>query len=146
MYSYIVAMSYDREKVRDKIIAASEKIIEHIVKLLYYPDSSDCDHWKEEIYSFLPRVYKLKGSKKYPSKKFIFEALSGHDDAIETFTNPVINQYGDPQIDVSDSNLVSAIQSYQIYLSEVLSAQGYASPSEVYEMLDNIVDKYSRRR
>lgn len=143
MYRYIVAMSFDREKVRDILISSSEKIIEHLIKILYYPNSDNVDHWKIEVYSFLNRVPKLKGSNKWPSKKFILSSISGYNDAIEAFTNPVIHKYGTPETNIPDSEIVKAIESYQDYLSSILSAQGYILDSDIYSKIDDIVSKYS---
>ena len=56
----------------------------------------------------------------------------------------VVEDYGKPVVDVSSSNIESALVEYQIYLAKELSSHGMIHKDEAYNVLDKIVQKYSK--
>ncbi len=144
MYRYIVAMSLNRERLKQQFEDASKPIVQHMIKLLYYPDSSDYSHWKQEIYSFLNDTYKMKGSNKWPSEKFIFTYLQAYNDAIDGGTRKIISKYGNPHSNVSIEDILKAVLEYEKFAAESLSQTGNIYSDELYVKLDEIVNKYSK--
>lgn len=51
----------NKSQVRQDIVNVEGKIIEHLLKCFLYKDSTNnLNHWKQEIFSFLYEVPKLK--------------------------------------------------------------------------------------
>lgn len=144
MKMYIRVMSsYDKD-IRRKIIDSSDKVIEHLVKLILYPDTEYVNGWKQEVYSFLHRIDKTKRNKRYPSYKFILEALSTHLDTIHGYKMCVVDEMQECKVNplpFSDYDVTNMCKKYMDWLSHQLSDNGYVTQKEVYTWIDsNIID------
>ena len=67
----ILGFSRRKSDIAAMIEENTREIIQHLIKLWLYSDAETCNHWKQEVYGFLYQVPRLKGSNKFPSKKFI---------------------------------------------------------------------------
>ena len=143
MYKLILGISEYQNKIYDKLTTASEHIDEHIIKLLYYSDSSYVEHWKAEIFAFLHKIDKLKGRNKWPKSKFIKEALSTHNDMLHEYGLLVKEEESElaPRY-ISDDTILLAVNDYQNWLAEQLSIKGIVLHSEVCAKLDEIIKNY----
>lgn len=138
MKIYIRAMSDKKEVIYRRISDPSDKIIEHIVKLLLYPDSQYCNHWKQEIYSFLNRIPTLKNNGKYPKADWIYRALTIYNDQIDVIVSDVKEEYSSLHAkDISIQEITYSIEEYQKWLANELSSKGRVKSQEVYQALDN---------
>ena len=145
MYRYIVGMADTKSEIGRLVAAASEQIDLHIIKLLLMPESNDANHWKQEIYSFLRNVNRLKSSKKWPEFDFLLERISCHEDIVENLRFLVEQDYPAAlQSNVSNNDIIKAFQEYHHFLAAGLSSKGVIGRQDCYDVLDNIVDKYSK--
>ena len=140
MYIYIRSMSEEQSRIYDKLTNASDKIVEHIVKLILYPDAQEYNHWKGEIFSFLWKVDKLKGKNKYPSEKFLYKALSTHTDNVEVYLDVIKHMYKDQPRNISTELATECVDLYMSWLAVNFSSKGSVRPDDVYVKLDKIVE------
>ena len=146
MYRYIKAMSEERRTIHNRLVDRSDVINEHIIKLLLFPDSSDRDHWKQEIVNALPRIQKMKGTNKFPSASFIQEGLSTFNDSVSSYIRTIEDDYRTlSPVPVGQRDIVRALQWYQSYLAKELSKNGSILRTEAYFILDDIVSTYSKK-
>lgn len=140
MYIYIRGMSEYQSKIYDKLTDAADKIVEHIVKLALFPNCiEEANHWKREIFSFLWKIDKLKGKNKYPSEKFIYNALSVHTDNIEVYMDVISNDFKEAPSSVSVKSMTDCVDSYMHWAAHTLSATGRLQSSEIYAKLDELL-------
>lgn len=145
MKMYIFAMSEYKKEIYRKLTSASEQINEHIIRLLLFPHCKYENHWKNEIYSFLFRIDRLKGKNKWPSAKFIKEALAVHNDILQNYVLPVIEQESEfTAANIPLSTIEAAINEYQDWLADNLSKSGIVSLADVHTKLDEILKKYQK--
>lgn len=139
MYIYIRSMSEAQTEIYRDIRNASDKITEHILKILMYPDSPYVDHWMHEIWAFLHIVKKLKGRNKWPKASFIKKALSTGNDMIPQFIMLVTDEESelDP-IWVDSNDALKCIEQYQDWLASELSSSGIVVQSSVKSKLKEI--------
>lgn len=145
MYRYIRAMSREKRKIEDHVCDKASEIDEHIMKLLLYPKSKSCDHWKAEIYGFLNHVYKLKPTHKFPKYKDILTWLRVNNDMLDKFVSRVIEDESDliPE-DVDIETLTRCIEQYQEWLATQLSEEGLVTKNAVYCKLNEIANLKER--
>lgn len=140
MFKYIRSMAESQSRIHDKLADASDQINLHIAKLVLFGDSEYASHWKQEIFAFLHRVDRLKGSKKWPKEKMIMRALSTHDDTAEQYMMLALDDESSlaasPTVTVSD--IERAFLRYHAWLARELSANGMIKRSDTYAELDNI--------
>lgn len=142
MYLYIRSMSEVKHEIYRKIVDQSDMIVEHLMKILLFPNSEYIHHWQSEIYSFLPRVKKLRNTKKWPSKKFILEALSTNNDMLDTFIWQSIEEESELTPEYLDAeDALPYIEEYMDWLADQLSSHGGASPEGVRQKLEEIRQK-----
>lgn len=141
MYRYIVAMSYDREKIRDILISGGKQTALHLTKLVVFPNASTHNHWKKEVYNFLHDVSRLKGSNKYPKEKFIFDAISGWDDVADNLIIEVQDEEQDlvPDHNVDARKLEAMLLAYHKWAAHKLSTNGILTRNEVYAKIDELL-------
>lgn len=140
MYIYIRSMSEAQNKIYDKLTDASDNIVEHIVKLILYPNAQEVNHWKREIFSFLWKVDKLKGKNKYPSEKFIYNALSTHTDNLGVYLDVIQDEYSDTPQSISVETAERCVDEYMKWVASNLSVTGGLKSKEVYAKLDSIIE------
>lgn len=140
MYIYIRGMSEHRSKIYDNLVAASEQVDLHIIKLMMYPKSDSYDHWIHEIWSFLHKVDRLRGTHKYPKYKFIYHALSVHNDIVDNLMKLVVSEEGkSPQVQCSESSVLRVLTDYQSWASNELSSSGILLPDSVRSKLEELL-------
>lgn len=139
MKLYIRGFSRNQDYEYDKIADMSDQIDEHIIRLLIFPHNFYEEHWMKEIWKFLYRVHKLKGKNKYPSKKFIFDALSGNMDIIENLIPAVKTKENNltPE-DAKLEDILYVADGYHKWLSERLSTKGAVLVEDVIEILTKL--------
>lgn len=116
----------------------TRELIEHLIKLWIFPNAEDCNHWKQEVYNFLYRVPRLKGSNKFPSKKFILHnTIDVNADNISALLRIVISDYTNryEQRRSTYSTMEERILLYFDWLAEELSTSGKVARADVYAKL-----------
>jgi hypothetical protein len=140
MYLYIRGAARYRDKIYDQITDASDQIDEHLVRLIIYPDNPAKSHWIHEIWSFLHRIHKLKGSKKYPKVAFIEDALNCGNDIIPNIVATVKDMEPDlTPVDVTEDQILHIFTAYQHWLATELSNHGVVNESDVKEVITNLL-------
>lgn len=140
MYIYIRGVARSRDVVYDKIADAADQIDEHLVRLMLYPDSEYVDHWVQEIWAFLHRVHRLKGSNKFPKAQFIEDALSCGNDIIPNIIQSVKDMESDlSPTDIQEIDVYNVFTQYKSWLASKLSMDGIVSKSEVQAKLRELI-------
>lgn len=143
MKIYIRSMSEYQSKIYDNLVSASNQVNMHLIRLLLYPDSRFVDHWMHEIWSFLYRVDKLKGSNKYPKAKFIRNALAVHNDTVENYIAVVKDLESELEpADVNIEDVIKLIEQYQAWIAEQLSKQGVVLQNDVKHALKSFTAQH----
>ena len=95
MFRYIVGMSEAKSKIHDQIASVAYELDRHLLKLILYPGTAHQSHWSKEIAGFLNHVPKMKGSNKYPSSRFIYDAISIYEDSLADMKRTLVKDYND---------------------------------------------------
>ena len=141
MYIYIRSMSEAQKVVYDDIRNVGYKIVEHLIKLVLFPEAQERHHWEKEIIAMLHSVSKVKSNNKYPKYKFILDALQTRNDTIDALILYVKDEESDlTSRDISSSVIENAIVKYQEWLARELSMNGVIIPQAAYAQLEEIVD------
>lgn len=139
MKIYIRAMSeYDRD-IRRQLVDNSKQVYQHLIKIILYPDSEYVNGWKQEIWSFIHDVDRTKRNKKFPSYKFILNALSTNLDILDNYKKIVLMKMKNSDIvpkNVPDSEISSIITKYAEWLASNLSQSGLVLDDDVYDWID----------
>jgi hypothetical protein len=142
MFIYVSAMSKSKKEIANAIEDRSDLIFINICKLLLYQHSAYCDHWKHEIYGFMPRMKKLKKTNKLPSKEFISSImLDNLDGTVFQYVAEAIADEDDYNYDdsISDKVVQEVCEKYAIWLSEKLSTTGFVTHAEVKAKLSELM-------
>ena len=145
MYRYIRAMAAQRSQLKLLILQSSGQIVEHILKILMFPNVTTTNHWESEIYAFLPRIQKVKGSNKLPGENFILDALTSYNDNLKIFIPSILeseSEFTPADLDLRVAE--QAIYEYQKWLAHELATFGSVTPNSVKNELNSIIEKYSR--
>lgn len=135
--------AYDRHKIEDMLVNKSPEIVEHLIKIYLYPDDVNTNHWKDEIYSFINRVPKIKFNNKFPSSKFIYEKTYGvWWDTIPNMIKKVVSEYGDYHINYNIGDILDFCSRYFNWLSRELSSNGLILKKNVYSTIDELLVDY----
>lgn len=140
MYIYISAMSKSQSRIYDAIASASEQINIHIAKILLFPNSEHVDHWMHEIWSFLPRISRLKGTNKLPKPSMIRRALTEENDALNSYL--IIAQDLEDTlepVDVPLSKYTHVVEEYQNWLCQILSTSEQVRQVDVKAKLRELI-------
>lgn len=124
----------------NKLEDVSSEVMEHFIKLMIFPYSRNCNHWKQEIAAFLHKVPVLKSSKKYPSydeiMKHIYYAWA---DATTNWIDQMVIDYPNEKILPVTYEVVSeCMYIYFDWLSRELSKSGLVAKQRIYDKLDEI--------
>ena len=143
MKQIILGMSQKDSFIRDKLIADSEPMIEHLIKLMLYPNTEWCRGWRTEVRKFIPKVDKLKRTNKFPPEEFIMKAFSTHFDVLDTYAKVIVDdmEFDGCQVvpeNVSNAEMLEKVTAYCRWLSIKLSTEGFVSNKEVHEVLESI--------
>jgi len=55
----IFEMAYERKVARERVRNIADILLEHLLKLIVFPESVHADHWKNEVFSFIENVNKI---------------------------------------------------------------------------------------
>ena len=125
--------------IKRRLVDNSEQVMWHMVKIAVSTHEDSYNHWRQEIYSFLSRVPKIKSGKRYPSFKFIYDAIwEVWGDSFDTFIRQAYGEYGDETRAVDVADITKRAERYFRWLSEELSAKGAVTPSSVYSKLGEL--------
>lgn len=139
----ILGFAYSRSKIAEDLEANVRSIIRHLIKLWRYPHAAEVNHWRQEVYSFLYEVGRLKGSNKYPSVEFIMKnTYNVNKSDIPKWFNGVSRTYDGKfeSLDIRDDvDLMNKrIKEYFEWLADALSTDGYVFPEDVYSKLKEL--------
>lgn len=145
---YLTELADSKQQIRNDIVHEENNIIEHLLKCFLYKNSTgDYNHWKKEIYSFLNRIPKLRGSNKFPShnilKKFTIDRFGDvlKDWIPHDIRAMVVDGY--PKIeDYNIEELYNAIIDYYEWLIKELSSNGKVENIQVYNKIDELTNKF----
>ena len=62
MRIFVTEFAESKKEIERELKPKTENIIEHLFKLYLVPEHTAVNHWKQEIYSFLHTIDKLKGN------------------------------------------------------------------------------------
>lgn len=142
-------MSENKSQIRQDIVNVEGKIIEHLLKCFLYKDSTNnLNHWKQEIFSFLYEVPKLKNTKKFPSYKLLYSfTIERIYDTLLDRIEPRIKNLefkGYPKVNnYNKKDLYNAILEYYNWLIKELSKTGFVESKSVFNKIDEIIQKYN---
>ena len=130
-----------RADLADSLESNVREIIKHLIKLWIYPEDVNVHHWKQEIYNFLHKVPKLRGSKKYPTEAFILKnTIDVNYKDIDHLVYIVMSNHMNKQIliyDVSDEMKESIVEYFE-WLAKNLSTYGEVSRVDLYNKLKRL--------
>ena len=136
-------------EIRARLYDKTPITVEHIAYLCIDPNNINRNHWMSEIYSFINNVGILKSSKKFPSKKFIYD--SSYGDSRDVFTNEkfmtkfinAIIKKENFSTDLTVFDIMTIVDNkcveYFQWLAEVLSETGFVDIAEVIEEINTII-------
>ena len=150
---FINEFAVSRQQLQDKLFNATYPIILHLIKLKLMPYNQSCNHWKQEIATFLNRIEYLKGGKKYPSSKQLFDwSYKTEQDSVQTISwmkglvNDLEEEYNcdfgfKNTFDIEQFSIIidTLCTSYFTWLCVELSKNGYVSRSDIYNKLNNLL-------
>lgn len=138
----ILGMSIPKKDVAASLEQITRKLMEHLIKLYMYPDVWHASHWRQEVHTLLHQVSRFKGSKKFPSSKFIL------DNTININKDLIKVMYEDIEADYSDENgasrrvyskeLVYVVYEYFEWVAKELSSRGQVFRKAVYAKLEEL--------
>ena len=137
----ILGFSRRKSDIAAMIEENTREIIQHLIKLWLYSDAETCNHWKQEVYGFLYQVPRLKGSNKFPSKKFILNnTIVINEDNILALLRIVITDYSNQyeQKNIEYPTMKKHILLYFDWLAEELSINGKVARNDVYAKLSEL--------
>lgn len=139
MKVYVKAMADSRKECWARLDNIGDPLIEHLIKLFYYSDNGNTEHWKDEVYSFLHSVFKLKNNKKFPSSKFIFDSLTdSYFPVFDKMESSVLYRYDKTlrrNVSYCDSSCKEFVSKYLRWISHELSECGRVSCIQVNDYL-----------
>lgn len=124
----------------------------HLLKIFYWSNAEEINHWINEVYSNLNRVYKVSSSKRYPKiDKLLsvlwYESADMMDDIIRTFiedANDSTNEKYNKLPNIKDDRISEATEfcrKYYFALAEKLSESGNVSNLWVKNTIHNLLKK-----
>lgn len=138
MKRWVLGMSREMRDVKREVESKSAEIALHLAKLGMYPDNDSKMHWRQEVYSFLFKVPRLKSTNKFPKSDKLFDWLwDSVKDEIRDWGRGVIREYGRPSGMTLDEVEVFCAAYYD-WLSTNLSRHGIVTQPEVYSKLDEL--------
>ena len=134
------------------LYAKTEIIVEHIIYLILDPTNINRNHWKQEIAGFLSSVSKLKTTKKFPSRDFIYDNTYGalqdciSDEAyMGVWFKDICSEenidfnYIENNYDTIIDKIDSVCMEYFNWISDKLSVSGRVDKHDIYTKLDELL-------
>lgn len=135
----ILGFALRRSEIAARLEENTRILMKHLIKLWMFPEASETNHWRKEIYSFLNQVPAMKGVNKLPSKEFIFKnTFVINEKFIDDLYEDVYDDYTDNHI-LARTNcdaMHQAIKDYYIWMSDILSKRGVVSYKKVLQELE----------
>ena len=139
MKLYIRAMAYERRRILDDLYRQSDQVIEHIIKMIQFPEAYAVNHWAKEIHAYCHSVERMKGSNKYPSAKLIYKQMSGHNDILPAYIQYAHDTEPDEYFhDVPPHECLPYVEAYEKWLAQMLSQYGQVSLAQVLDELKKL--------
>jgi hypothetical protein len=69
-------MAEARNDMKQRLDRNSENIIVHLLLMYFFPSNPARNHWRGEVFGWLPSITRFKGSHSYPGRVFIEQHLS----------------------------------------------------------------------
>lgn len=134
-------------KIEDTLNAKSEPLIFHLIKIYAWgrTRSTSKEHWKEEVYSFVNSIQRIKGTKRFPPYHKIFNALwDSWGDRIEIAVNKLNSEkhYKEYERIEYSNNIDIFCKTYIKWLSDCLSKTGEVYAAEVDVVIEELLGKY----
>ena len=134
---YIFSMSQSRKDVAAELEQITRPLVQHLIKLWLYPNSSSANHWKQEIYNLLHNVSRLRGTNKFPTSSFILKnTIDVNSSSIPIWVEIIQDDYD--KVECSTPELVIAVKEYYAWLANKLSQQGEVSRTAIYNKLSEL--------
>lgn len=145
----IQEMSHERDDIRQRYFKGFEKITDHLIKLLTISSPDTYDHWRTEVFSFLPKGYTVKGSHSFMKEKTIYKLFYGFvEDISDSRVRFIFNKElkkavkdGKPKPTMKNFNLQQirkTIDDYAHWLAKMLSTTEDINEDDVYAELDKL--------
>ena len=147
---YLTEMSLDKERLIQRILDKTEKINDLLLKcLLIQNTTNNLNHWSTEIYSFLPRIQKLKGKNKLPSEKLLTTYTLGYfQDTLLEYMDAMIISMNDIEntniIEYNKQALYDCIIDYYKWLIPNLANTGNVNIIAVKQEIKELIEKYNK--
>ncbi len=149
----IFAMANDRSYVEQKIRQLEDRIIQHIVKIgLYRNSTGDMHHWLSEISAFLyacntykvkPKGKKLKRSR-YDDLLFPSWGEGNIEDMQAAVSYFLADNYGKyPDVEINDDTLYQVLKVYDVvrdYSLDLLPTMNNKTTSEILKDLEALLE------
>lgn len=143
MKRYIVCQSEKLNKVRNRLDNNAPTCITHLAKLWLFPNSSNINHWRHEVWNCYKDVPKLKRDNKPPKAQEIykwiwldnkdyFDSYMGLAEDEEYKLIPNSNRLEDVK------RLYENMENYFVWLSEILSYNRVVRSNTVYNKLKEL--------
>lgn len=144
----ILEMARDKDYILQLFDSKKYPIILHLINCYMWTESHWYSHWKDEIYSFLFELPKLKTTKKYPTrddleKWFIEEVKENLDDRINKYVKDAA--YNEKNLKLpkyNEKSLYDYLLEYFVWLCDNISDGKSISKKLVSEEVDYLINKY----
>lgn len=135
----IFALSRCNQDVFSKLADKSETLIDHLIKVFLYPNAFEVSHWKQEVWTTLNRVPKLKSNNKFPTYQQIMKSIwNSYEDIIPNLVDLWISEINEIPMKLSYENIHSAIHQYMNWAAYELSTKGIVTSKSVYKIIESI--------
>lgn len=143
MKVYIKSSAMKRSDLGADLEEVAVALLEALGQLYLFPKCEYTHHWRQEVWTALHRLPKLKNNNKLPSKQFIinhtWEEYKGEMDYIlicarehEYLLTPEVDRLENVE------EFSSICFKYLDWLSGILSSKSKVLPSEVYQKLKEL--------
>ena len=143
MNRIVFGMSMNQRMFGEKISDKYQELLCYLVKIAMCPTHDSVNHWKSEIYNFVPRVRKLTNNNKYPSYKLIMKYAWDRDEDIivdtmmeEVKDNKYVYTNSDPD------SVYNFCKDFTEWWAAELSSNGRVKLDEVSNVVDMLIGKH----
>lgn len=143
MKRYIKSAAMKRSDIGDYLEEQTLPLIEALAQLYLFPDSECKNHWRQEVWSTLYRIKRIKGKHKRPKADFIIQnTWKEHQDNVITMLDVAVEHENQLIPDTSRLNnshkFESIVKEYIFWLAEQLSSTDILSPKACYNKLEEL--------
>lgn len=143
----IQEMSHERSDIRQTYFSGFDNITDHLIMLLTINSPDTYDHWRTEVYGFLPKGLTTKGSHNFMKEKTIYKLFYGFvEDISDSHIRFIFNKElkravkeGKPKPTMKSYSLQQVkqiVDSYAHWLAGMLSKTEDIDEDDVYAELD----------